>query len=243
MVTEIESLGTLLGVWAHPDDETYLSAGIMSAASGCGQRVVCVTATKGEAGSSDLDKWPLESLPEVREKELKEALSILSAGDAPIEHHWLGYRDGECDRVDPDEAIAKLAGLIDGVQPDSVLTFGPDGMTGHTDHKAVCNWTTAAFKTAAPAGSKLYYATTTQELFDLVAPVFEPFNVFFAGLPAITDPDDLAIDFPLDDDLIARKEKAIRAQASQSEGMFEALDVSFFVASQRREFYSLAATR
>jgi LmbE family N-acetylglucosaminyl deacetylase len=26
-------LGTILGVWAHPDDEAYLSAGLMATAS------------------------------------------------------------------------------------------------------------------------------------------------------------------------------------------------------------------
>src|SRR3954454_14586814 len=30
----IDDLGTLLGVWAHPDDEVYLSASLMAAARG-----------------------------------------------------------------------------------------------------------------------------------------------------------------------------------------------------------------
>ena len=37
--------GTLLGIWAHPDDECYLSAGLMADAVRHGHRVVCVTAT------------------------------------------------------------------------------------------------------------------------------------------------------------------------------------------------------
>ena len=36
--------GTILGVWAHPDDETYVSAAHMMRALGAGDRVVCVTA-------------------------------------------------------------------------------------------------------------------------------------------------------------------------------------------------------
>ena len=35
--------GTLLGVWAHPDDEAYLSAGVMTAALRAGQRVAVAT--------------------------------------------------------------------------------------------------------------------------------------------------------------------------------------------------------
>ena len=52
----MKDLGTILGVWAHPDDEGYLSAGIMAQAMRNGQRVVCVTATRGEA--ADPEQWP-----------------------------------------------------------------------------------------------------------------------------------------------------------------------------------------
>ena len=37
-------LGTILGIWAHPDDEAYLSGGLMAIAREHGSRVVCVTA-------------------------------------------------------------------------------------------------------------------------------------------------------------------------------------------------------
>ena len=47
-------LGTVLGVWAHPDDEAYLAGGLMAAAVDAGARVVCVTATRGERGTPDV---------------------------------------------------------------------------------------------------------------------------------------------------------------------------------------------
>ena len=50
--------GTILGVWAHPDDEAYLSAGLMARARRNGQRVVVVTATPGELGTDDPSRWP-----------------------------------------------------------------------------------------------------------------------------------------------------------------------------------------
>jgi LmbE family N-acetylglucosaminyl deacetylase len=34
-----DSLGTVLSVWAHPDDETYLAARVMADAARNGQRV------------------------------------------------------------------------------------------------------------------------------------------------------------------------------------------------------------
>jgi LmbE family N-acetylglucosaminyl deacetylase len=47
--SDLTSLGTVLTVWAHPDDETYLAGGVLARLSDAGQRVVCVTATRGEA--------------------------------------------------------------------------------------------------------------------------------------------------------------------------------------------------
>ena len=46
----LPDLGTVLGVWAHPDDETYLTAGLMAQTVRRGDRVICVTATRGEEG-------------------------------------------------------------------------------------------------------------------------------------------------------------------------------------------------
>src|SRR5690606_32498893 len=49
---------TLLGLWAHPDDEAYLSAGLMYHFVRRGDRVVVVTATAGERGTADPRTWP-----------------------------------------------------------------------------------------------------------------------------------------------------------------------------------------
>ena len=55
------------------------------------------------------------------------------------DHRWLDYPDGGCAAVDAEEAVARIAAIIDEVRPDTVLTFGPDGGTGHPDHIAVCD--------------------------------------------------------------------------------------------------------
>ena len=51
----MDELGTILGIWAHPDDEAWLSAGLMARAVDAGSRIVCVTATRGELGVQDAD--------------------------------------------------------------------------------------------------------------------------------------------------------------------------------------------
>ena len=124
-------LGSILSVWAHPDDETWLCAGLMARAVAAGDRVVCVTATRGELGSPDEERWPSGApLAAVRTAEMQRALAILGV----TEHHWLDYPDGGCADVDQDEAVRRVTALMAEMQPDTVLTFGPDGMTGHDDH-------------------------------------------------------------------------------------------------------------
>ena len=46
-IPDLTDLGTIMSVWAHPDDEAYLCGGLMAAAVDAGSRVVCVTATRG----------------------------------------------------------------------------------------------------------------------------------------------------------------------------------------------------
>ena len=53
-------------------------------------------------------------------------------------------------------------GLVDEVQPDTVLTFGPDGGTCHPDHIATGRWTTLACR-SLPAPPRLLYSTNTPE--------------------------------------------------------------------------------
>lgn len=234
----LPELGSVLGVWAHPDDETYLTAGLMAQTVQRGGRVVCVTATRGEEGSWDEERWPTATLGRVREAELMRCLEILGVND----HRWLDYYDGTCDTVELEEGIERIQALMDEIKPQSVFTFGPEGMTGHPDHKAVCAWTTAAFNRAAPSGACLYYATMTPEWAEEFAPRMNQFNVFMEpGTPPVTPRQDLAIDFLLPPDLLDVKMKAIEAHVSQVEGMLNAFGNDFFREGNKAEFFVLAA--
>lgn len=233
----MDDVGTMLGVWGHPDDETYLTAGLMAERVRAGGRVVCVTATRGEEGSFDEERWPTATMGKVREGELMRSLEILGVR----EHHWLDYYDGTCDRVDRAEGVSRVRALIQDVRPDSVFTFGPDGMTGHTDHKAVCAWTTEAFRDAAPAGAKLFYATMTPEWAEEFVPLMNTFNVFMEpGTPPVTPRDQLGLQFELPPDILELKLRAIEAHESQVEGMMAAFGDDFFRRAHREEFFRLA---
>lgn len=236
MVTDrTGNLGSILGVWAHPDDEAYLSAGLMARAVDDGHRVVCVTATRGEGGFAATDDGSTDERKALREKELADCLAILGVR----EHRYLGFPDGGCGAVPDEEATAAIAAVIAEVQPDTVLTFGPDGGTGHQDHIAACRWATMAFDRAAPAGSRLLYSTKTPQWDDrFLAGVDRSTIMMIDDLQAeMVDPAELAVWYACDESMLARKVAALRSQASQVEPLVSLVGLEFFRELVREEFY------
>jgi LmbE family N-acetylglucosaminyl deacetylase len=230
------ALGTILGVWAHPDDEAYLSAGLMAAAADAGNRVVCVTATRGEAGSLDHERWPPATLASVREAELEACLAVLGVR----EHTWLGYPDGGCADVPVDEAVDRIAEIMLDVQPDTVLTFGPDGMTWHPDHIAVGEWTSAAFQRAAPHGARLLYATKTEDWAKSFLAVMDADKVMMSDqLPPTTPVADLAFHARFEGPALERKYKALLSQPSQVESLHQAMGEHLYKEFVVDEFFRL----
>jgi len=228
----VAELGTILGIWAHPDDETYLSGGLMALARNSGSRVVCVTATRGELGTPDPVAWPPDRLAAERTVELARSLEILGV----TEHHWLEYRDGECADGSVSDAIDRLCELIEEVCPDTVLTFGPDGITGHPDHQTVSAWTTKAFDLAAPLGARLLYAAVT----DPWKRLDDTFGIYLPGYP-ITQADRLVVELELDSDTAARKVRALAAQTTQTAGLIAALGLDRYTAWVAEESFTAAS--
>lgn len=235
----MDELGTILGVWAHPDDETYLTAGLMAKAVREGSRVVCVTATRGEGGSFDEERWPTTTMGQVREQELMRCLEILGV----TEHHWLDCLDVDMDSPLDSTGAPKVRAIMEDVEPDSVLTFGPDGMTDHAGHKSVCEWATQAFHEVARPGAKLYYATTTPEWVAEWVPVYNKFDVFRPGTPPVTPREELGIDYVLPSDILELKLQAIQAHASQVEGMVQAFGEDIFRRAMAEEAFRLVAVK
>jgi LmbE family N-acetylglucosaminyl deacetylase len=239
-VTDGGDLGTILGVWAHPDDETYLSAGLMARAVRDGRRVVCVTATRGEEGSWDEERWPTATLGRVRDAELMASLEVLGV----TEHRWLDYRDGTCADADFDEGLGKVETILREVDPDTVLSFGPDGMTDHPDHKTTCAWATEAFRRAAKPGTRLYYACMTPEWSAEFVPVMNRFNVFMSpDTPPVAPLEAMAIVYELSPEELEQKLRAIDAHTSQVEGMVNAFGRDFFRRAHRVETFRLAEAK
>src|SRR5437868_15019828 len=82
---------TLLAVFAHPDDESYLCGGTLARYAAAGVRVVLVCATRGEAGEiADPAVATADTLPAAREVELRVAADLLGIAEV----HLPDYRDG-----------------------------------------------------------------------------------------------------------------------------------------------------
>lgn len=211
---DIAKLGTIMSIWAHPDDESYSCAGIMCMARSNGQTVVCITATKGEAGVQDESRWPAEQLGDIRAEEMAEALQILGV----TQHHWLGYKDGHLSDVPEHEAVSRLKALITLYKPTSILTFGPEGMTGHPDHCTVSNWVSqAAFDT----GATVYHAVQLRSNYEHFKEADEQFNIFFnIEQPPLVDEQQADMLVELSETCLNKKCQALKAMPSQTEALF-----------------------
>jgi LmbE family N-acetylglucosaminyl deacetylase len=228
-------LGTILSIWAHPDDETYLAGGIMAAARANRQRVVCVSATAGEHGTDDPAGWPPARLGQVRRWEAAAAMAVLGVR----EHRFLSYEDGTLDADDP-VGIARMGCLIDEVLPDTILTFGADGMTYHPDHIAIHHWVTAAWQRRGRPG-RLFYATSSVEFIDRFRDMFEEWNMYMSdqrpsGVPA----DQLDIHLRLAGCELDRKLTALRAMATQTSGLIAMVDPGTYAAQVAEEWFVAA---
>lgn len=145
----------LLGIFAHPDDESFGPGGTLARYAGGGAEVHVIIATDGIAGSVE-DPSHLqthETLAQVRSAELANATVALNIASV-----WsLPYRDsGMRNTVDNDHPDALVQQPIEQItvelteymrrlQPDVVITHDLHGGYGHPDHVHVCQATTAAF--------------------------------------------------------------------------------------------------
>jgi LmbE family N-acetylglucosaminyl deacetylase len=210
---------TLLGVWAHPDDEAYLSAGLMARVAETGGAVVCLHATDGEQGTDDPAAWPPERLAPVRRAELRASLAALGVTDL----RRMALPDGGLDAADQDAGVAVVTTVMRAVKPDVVVTFGPDGMTGHGDHRTVSWWATEAWR-RTDGRAELLYATTTDAFVDRNLDLYQQHDlVFTPDLPLRTPPEQVALDVALSERELDRKLVALHAHASQTRPLVELL--------------------
>ncbi len=148
----------IMVVLAHPDDESFPVGGTLAKYSAEGVQVDLIMATRGEAG---IPGRTAEEATVIREAELRQACEELGVGDLV----FLNFNDGHLPQEDEELATNYLVSLFQQRQPDVVITFGPDGISGHPDHTAVSHWTTIAFdrwQQEASNASRLFYIAPSE---------------------------------------------------------------------------------
>ena len=124
----------LLAIFAHPDDETFRPGGTLALLARQGVRVQVLTATRGQAGScGDPPLCTPEELPVVRESELRCACAALRLEPPRL----LDYADSRLADADPEQITAQIMTIVNEIHPQVLLSFGPDGLSGHSNHIAV----------------------------------------------------------------------------------------------------------
>ncbi|MEK7517070.1 MAG: PIG-L deacetylase family protein [Patescibacteria group bacterium] len=133
---------TFIFVFAHPDDESFSSGGTIAQLAKKGEKVVLVTATKGEKGQ--LGDPPIASkknLGKTREKELENAAKILGISSIL----FLNFIDGTL-QDHADSLRKKILEIFIKKSPDVVVTFDRHGGSNHPDHKTISRSTTESFE-------------------------------------------------------------------------------------------------
>jgi LmbE family N-acetylglucosaminyl deacetylase len=233
---EVAELGSVLSIWAHPDDETYLAGGLMALARDRGQPVACVSATAGERGTDDAATSPPERLGPVRQAEAVAAMRVLGVHD----HRWLGWPDGRLAEVDPDTAVEQIGDLLDRVSADTVVTFGADGMTFHPDHLAVHRWVTEAWHRTGRSARLLHTAHESRQL-GRVRALLEGWSVYMTDeRPTPVDAAKLAVHLVLDDEVLDRKVAALAAMPSQTAAAISRLGLPHYRLLNRVEAFVAA---
>jgi LmbE family N-acetylglucosaminyl deacetylase len=172
---------------AHPGDEAFGFGGAIASAAATGAYVVVVCATRGWFDTRAYEPPPApggknrdvklgaitwRNLDTVREDELRRSVAVLGVRVVRM----LDYAEGELDRADFDHLVGRIVEPIRMHRPEVILTFGPDGVTGDSDHIVLARAARAAYDRAA---EPLAYeddieedqvAWRTAKLYELVVP-------------------------------------------------------------------------
>lgn len=149
-------------IFAHPDDESFSSAGTIAKLTQKGVIVKLITATRGEQGQ--VGNPPVttpENLGKVREKELKLVTKVLGISEL----YFLDFIDGTLEQTPLELISGKVLEILNEEKPDVVVTFNEEGGSRHPDHIRMHEAGKKAFKEYmkdAKKHVKLYYTASPQ---------------------------------------------------------------------------------
>ncbi len=146
----------LLGIFAHPDDESFGPGGTLARYAAEGVDVHILITTDGAVGSVDPEAAEeVENLAEVRGQELRQAIEVLGATLHQFHYRDSGMPGTESNQhpdcllqADREEVTGRVVRLIRELCPQVIVTHDPTGGYFHPDHIRVNEIATHAFQLA-----------------------------------------------------------------------------------------------
>jgi LmbE family N-acetylglucosaminyl deacetylase len=160
----------LAAVFAHPDDEGSV-APVLAKYAREGAQVYLVIATDGAAGGRQTSIPVGPELARARAEEARCAAGALGI-QPPV---LLEFPDGKLGAYAEDSArlfavTQRIQGELQRLKPDALLTWGPDGGTGHPDHRLVSAIVTQLVRTGAPGvPDRLFYASLPADVMKVMS--------------------------------------------------------------------------
>lgn len=140
-------IGTVLFIYAHPDDESFVCGTPLKLAE-AGHTTALLTLTRGDAGlwfGKPAGTWSKPELGAERANEWENAVRNIGFARSRL----LRWPDGGLRDAPADVVTADIVAFIREVRPDIVCTFGPEGAgSEHDDHRACSYLASRAFARA-----------------------------------------------------------------------------------------------
>ena len=160
----------IVGVFAHPDDESLLTGGTLARSVAEGAEAAVLTCTGGEAGDNWDPTVDPAQISDVRREELREACRRLGVRHVEL----LSYEDSGIPARErprslaaaPVQAVAaEIRRALERHEPDVVITHDATGGYGHPDHMCVSEATRlAVMKMERPP--RLYFVVIPKRVVD-----------------------------------------------------------------------------
>jgi LmbE family N-acetylglucosaminyl deacetylase len=203
---------TVLGVFAHPDDETFGPGGTIARMAAEGHRVHILCATRGEAGSIGVSaSLGRSQLAALRYQEMLAACRVLGTEPPRI----LTFPDSGLARLERVTLLRPVVRAIREIRPKLLLSFHADGISGHSDHRTMTARTLEAFEAAADPGRwpDLGPPHAADRAWTYAVPESQARRITARQIHAVADD---ALDASIDTQAyVGVKQRAVAAHASQ----------------------------
>ena len=129
----------IVAIFAHPDDEQSIAPILVKYAE-AGVEITLVIATDGRLGVNQYNDYVAgDELAARRRNEMQCAAETLGVDLIHLDYHDQlkaaeGF-DGHIPHVQ--QLILDLKKIVTEIEPDALITWGPDGVTTHMDHRLV----------------------------------------------------------------------------------------------------------